>query len=481
MDWNQKMTRREFITTLAGVAFISLGSYPTWKKWFLPTAHITLPEVRPTKPTGHTVSLTFHIEAGKVQLGDGRNFQGYLINQQFPGPEIRVRQGDKVNITVQNGLTQPTTLHWHGVNVSSPMDGVPGISHSPIMPGQSFTYSFIAGPSGSRWYHAHVFEMDQVPNGLFGPLIIEDTTLQTENTRETLLLSTWGYKSNPGLDYGMQSGTSNGQMASSSPGLIYLVNGKLPGQLHLGLNRPKNPPWVRIINGSATESFNFTIDGGHMTVTHADGNPLPREVDVRTLYIAPAERYDVILSGPQSGVAKLKSNIAGQSLEVPFQTSGSAKTSSNPIQDSWHYAYGGTTYEGLPAVDKTYNLNLSGGMMMGPNWTINGKSYPNTAPLRVNRGEKVRIQMQNHSMMEHPMHLHGHTFDITSFNGQTLQHPIAKDVVNLRPMETCTIDFVADNPGNWFFHCHNLQHMRGGLATVVEYVDYPLPYVDKWM
>nr|WP_245784056.1 multicopper oxidase domain-containing protein [Alicyclobacillus macrosporangiidus] len=117
---------------------------------------------------------------------------------------------------------------------------------------------------------------------------------------------------------------------------------------------------------------------------------------------------------------------------------------------------------------------------MGPSWTINGASYPNTAPLRIGKGNRVRIEMQNMSMMEHPMHPHGHSFEITSFNGRVLARPLIKDVVNLRPMERCTIEFLANNPGNRFFHCHNLQHMRDGLATVVEYADYPLPHVDKW-
>ncbi|WP_067620408.1 multicopper oxidase domain-containing protein [Alicyclobacillus acidiphilus] len=119
---------------------------------------------------------------------------------------------------VNHHLDQPTTLHWHGVNVPSPMDGVPGISQDPIMPGQSFTFEFVAGPSGTRWYHSHVFEMDQIPNGLFGALIIEPvngTEPYPADRDMTLILSTWGYQSNPGFDYGMQA---SGGMGSNDDG-----------------------------------------------------------------------------------------------------------------------------------------------------------------------------------------------------------------------------------------------------------------------
>jgi multicopper oxidase len=484
------MTRREFLMALGGVALIGIGGYPLIRN-FLPgiSAPMAIPEHPTVQWNGSVKTFLFNISRGNVSLSNGSSFDGYLINSQFPGPTIHVREGDKVRITVNNHLVQPTTLHWHGVNVPSPMDGVPGISRDPIQPGGSFTYEFVAGPSGTRWYHSHVFEMDQIPNGLFGALII-DPVNQNEpypvSREATLVFSTWGYQS--GIDYGMQSSGGMGQMmtggrnmTSSSQGLIHIINGDLSTALKPMAIRPGEKVRLRLINASGTESYWFTMDTGSFLVTHTDGNPLSSPVPVSDLYIAPAERYDIVVTPPQTGKWYLRSKMGGQEgVVIPFVTDG-AVTTLPTSGNSWSYSSASSGQGKLGKVNQNFALTLSGGMMMGPNWTINGQSYPNTAPLRIQRGDRVRIEMRNMSMMEHPMHLHGHSFEITSFNGRVLSRPLVKDVINLRPMERCTIDLLANNPGNWFFHCHNLQHMKDGLATVVEYADYPIPNVDKWM
>jgi FtsP/CotA-like multicopper oxidase with cupredoxin domain len=111
--------------------------------------------------------------------------------------------------------------------------------------------------------------------------------------------------------------------------------------------------------------------------------------------------------------------------------------------------------------DRTIDLTLSGGMMMNAAWTINGQAYPNAEPIQIHEGERVRIRMVNHSMMLHPMHLHGHFFRTGD---------VAKDTVIVPPhMGRASLDFTADNPGDWFFHCHNIYHMESGMARVVRY------------
>jgi FtsP/CotA-like multicopper oxidase with cupredoxin domain len=122
--------------------------------------------------------------------------------------------------------------------------------------------------------------------------------------------------------------------------------------------------------------------------------------------------------------------------------------------------------------DRVYELTLSGGMMMGmgseTTWTINGKQYPNTDQLDVRQGERVRLKLFNMSMEDHPMHLHGHTFQLVAIGGRPVDGPL-KDTLTLRHMEQYEIEFVANNPGDWLFHCHNLVHMGGGLMTEVHY------------
>jgi FtsP/CotA-like multicopper oxidase with cupredoxin domain len=124
------------------------------------------------------------------------------------------------------------------------------------------------------------------------------------------------------------------------------------------------------------------------------------------------------------------------------------------------------------AADRTYELTLSGGRMMGMGsdmvWMMNGRQYPSSQPLEVRAGERVRLKLVNMSMEDHPMHLHGHTFQVVSIGGQAVGGPL-KDTLNVRHMEAYEIEFVAGNPGEWLFHCHNLVHMEGGLMTEVRY------------
>ena len=117
-------------------------------------------------------------------------------------------------------------------------------------------------------------------------------------------------------------------------------------------------------------------------------------------------------------------------------------------------------------------LTLSGGMMMtgmgSDAWTINGRSYPDTPPIDVKVGQRIRLRLFNMSMEDHPMHLHGHTFQLVAVNGRSVDGPL-KDTITLRHMEQYDIEFVANNPGTWLFHCHNLVHMMGGLMAQVRY------------
>jgi FtsP/CotA-like multicopper oxidase with cupredoxin domain len=107
--------------------------------------------------------------------------------------------------------------------------------------------------------------------------------------------------------------------------------------------------------------------------------------------------------------------------------------------------------------------------MMGSDvWTINGRSYPHTDRLEVGPGERVRLKLFNMSMEDHPMHLHGHTFQVVAAGGRPVDGP-RKDTLTVRHMEQYEIEFVANNPGTWLFHCHNLQHMAGGLMAEVHY------------
>ena len=109
---------------------------------------------------------------------------------QVPGLEIRVRQGDLVEVQVVNGLAQPTTVHWHGLRIANAMDGVPELTQPAIAPGESFTYSFTVPDAGTYWYHPHTLSSQQVGHGLYGPLIVEEP--EPPQVVHNLLGCRWG-------------------------------------------------------------------------------------------------------------------------------------------------------------------------------------------------------------------------------------------------------------------------------------------------
>src|SRR5712671_3415911 len=176
---------------LAGVSLAAVGASP-----FLANARpaAALPASAPQPQTDGQVRQ-FKLTVGRTQweLAPGKVVDAYTYNGQVPGPELRVTEGDTVRVTVKNELDEPTTVHWHGVDVPSAMDGVPDTSGPPIAPGGTFTYEFVATPAGTRWYHAHFDELNQQGGGLTGALVIEprDPPTTKPDREYTLLTGEW--------------------------------------------------------------------------------------------------------------------------------------------------------------------------------------------------------------------------------------------------------------------------------------------------
>lgn len=108
-------------------------------------------------------------------------------------------------------------------------------------------------------------------------------------------------------------------------------------------------------------------------------------------------------------------------------------------------------------------------------WTINGKAYPATEPLRVRQGDTVRVRFMNISNGVHPMHLHGHDFKVVAIDGYPVQNATLRNTVPITPGEIIDIEFIANNPGIWAFHCHEFHHAEQGMFTFVLYEGFSLP------
>jgi FtsP/CotA-like multicopper oxidase with cupredoxin domain len=495
-----RLSRREFLEAAAragfGAAAVSLGG-----SLAVPTARAQSGGVR---------EIRLDVRDVTWELAPGKRISGMAYNGRIPGPEIRVRDGERVRVLLTNALGEPTTIHWHGLDVPNAMDGVPGITQKPVAPGGTFLYEFEARPAGTRWYHTHVQEHRQPDLGLAAPLIIEPAGPEPFpfDREYTLVLDDWATGTGRALPStaagtaggrggmggmmgggvmggrgGMRGGMGGmGGMMGGSRTPAYdtmTINGKaFPATAPLAVRRGERVR-LRLINASSGHTHVVRLAGHRLRVTHIDGNPLVQPVEVDAVPIAPSERYDVqfvagrpgawLFACSQSGHA-----AAGEQVAVVYEghegRSPESSTDDGARLELWQYGRGrGRDVLARPSGrDRNFDLLLSGGMMGSDAWTINGQQYPDTDPLRVRRGDRVRVRFENHSMEAHPMHLHGQSFRVLAVNGARSREPIVKDSVDVEAhMGALDLEFTAHNPGDWFFHCHKPMHMDGGMITLV--------------
>lgn len=442
--------------------------------------------------------LTLVAAPGRVEVAPGRTYPTWLYNGLAPGPEIRIREGERLRVTLQNRLPEATTIHWHGLPVPNAMDGVPGVTQQPTAPGDTFVYDFVAEPAGTYMYHSHVGL--QLDRALIGPLVIEERTPHVTYDRDyAVVLDDWlpgdpapaSARATAGMG-GMRDmmrrmmGGRRGMMGRDQSGMMVqdparpdyaalLVNGRGADDPPVFEARRSERVRLRLINLGSATTFRVALAGHRFNVTHTDGRPV-KPVTVDALVIGMGERYDVIVEADNPGAWTLAAaSVLGQPApaRAVFRYQGVREAA--PARDALPDGLESgrvlelsdlvsleAAGEPAPAPDRTLDLMLSWGMMMAPEeWSIDGQRYPDAEPLVIRAGERVRISMTNMSPIHHPMHLHGHFFRV----GRAL-----KDTALVAAhMGRATFDFVAANPGDWFFHCHNLYHMEAGMARVFRY------------
>lgn len=418
---------------------------------------------------------------------------GITANGIFPGPEIRVREGTDLRIRIENLLEQPTSIHWHGLLVPASMDGVPHVSNDPVAARRVFVYEFPIRQKGTYWYHSHSDLQEQV--GLAGPFVIEDANGPGNVDHDAvIMMSDWLHRSPDQVFATLRARSSmragsmmprsmppNGKMKigiasrSDLSDVIYdsfLINGKGNSNPWVLKARPAERIRLRFINAGASTYFRLRLDGIPLQITHADGMAV-QPVTVDHLLMGMAECYDALVSLPASGSYTLHAvaqDGSGQAVGVLHTPDvAPAPNLSIPEFDGRGLSYAdlrATAPTTLPAgPTRSFRLAL-GGNMSRYIWTIGGQAYPKADPLLIRQGDRVEVEMKNQTMMWHPMHLHGHFFRVLQGAGEF--SPL-KHTVNVPPSETVKFEFTADNPGQWFFHCHNLYHLEAGMARVIVY------------
>jgi multicopper oxidase len=427
-----------------------------------------------------------------IDLG-GVTVRTWAYNGRVPAKEIRLRQGHTLRAALTNKLPDPTTVHWHGLAIPNPMDGVPVLTQPATTPGQSFTYEFSPPDTGTYWLHSH--QGTQPDRGLYGPLIIEDPNEKGNYDDElVVVLDDWIDGTGTTPDRVLANLKTNGMasMGQADPGAgvtsttplgddggdvtypYYVINGRVTKDPQVVDYRVGRRIRLRVINAASDTAFRVAVPGTALTVTHTDGFPVvPQQSD--SVILGMGERVDATItlnsSVPVIAVAERKDGYARLNMRV----NGAASTVN---VDQFVAGLRNSTVlntAGLAAAprvqltqrnpDQTLEMRLAG-PVNGYNWTINDKRYdPPNNGIAVPKGQRVQISYVNDSKMFHPMHLHGHTFQVIGANGPAAR----KDTVLVPPLTTVNIDFDTNNPGRWIYHCHNTYHLEAGMANFIFY------------
>ena len=582
---NRRALLRGAALTGSGVALSSL--FPAWaRSGTVGTmggssmgAANSLPEVL----SGDHIALA--IGAAHFSVG-GKNGHACTVNGTLPGPIIRLKEGQKVRLSVTNTLKEDSSVHWHGILLPFQMDGVPGVSFPGIKPSQTFDYEFEVKQSGTYWYHSHSGMQEAM--GQYGAIVIDPVGPDpvVYDREHIVVLSDWSFMDpmeqlrklkamggyfnhNKQTLAGLLKGQDQSQADRAMWGKMrmdptdisdvngstytYLINGHGPQENWTGLFAPGERVRLRIINASAMTNFNVRLPGLPMTVVAADGQHV-QPVETDEFQIAIAETYDVIIQ-PKDDMAyaliaesidrsgQCRATLAprmGMVAAIPVIRERPLLTMKDMGMGEMDMSGGGNHSahgSAAPEKDSMAGMDMSGGSMkmrdpsvapqvkMGPGvatlapmpmdrtgerptglekvdhrvltykdlksldpnadtrkpsreldlhltanmerymWSFDGVKFSEGAePIPFRHNERVRLNLINDTMMPHPIHLHGHFFEVVT--GSAGHHPV-KHTVNVLPGGKVSVDLTANALGDWAFHCHMMLHMMTGMFRVV--------------
>lgn len=505
----RSVPRRRFLAGAAGAVLLGGGRGAVASAKAEPGA--AAPRLREFRLTAREASASI--------VGDDHpDTRVWAYDGMVPGPELRVRQGDRMRVVVENRLREETTVHWHGVRVPNAMDGVPHLTQPPIEPGGTFTYEFDALDAGTFWYHPHARSFEQVERGLAGALVVEEAEPVLAVDRDvTWVLDDWRLTRDAAIAGGfgnMMDASHAGRLGNTAT-----INGRVPDTFPL---RAGERLRLRLVNVANARIFGLDLAGHRPLIVALDGQPVePHEPAGGRVVLGPAQRVDLVLDavgqpGERFAVvdgfyARRRYRLIDLVYEAASPLRGApsgppARLQPNPLAEPdltravrHSVEFGGGMMDpkmmrggrgGMRGrVDDDMGMagghgrmgwrggwedeDWTGGSMRHRGiWTINGVSaigahHLHEPILTLERGGSYILDMLNDTSWWHPMHLHGHVFRVLSRNGRPAPYREWLDTVLMAPGERVEIAFVADNPGDWMFHCHVLEHQQAGMMAVV--------------
>jgi len=390
---------------------------------------------------------------------------------------LRFTKGEHFKVNLLNESNEETLIHWHGLTPPNKQDGVPGVTQDMLKPNHHYDYDFELTHSGTHWMHAHTLQEQSL---LTAPLIInEPEDLKNDEHEITIMLHDFSFKSPQELLAGLQH---------DMPANMKMDTNDIEYDAYLANDRTLNDPEIvrvesggnirlRIINSASSTAF--TIDLGELTgeLIAVDGNGIT-PIKAKRFPMTMAQRIDIRIKLPKDNrsypILALREGTLDQTgviltpKNAPVRKLADKAKNKSPILDLKMEAQM-KSLAPLAArnatLEATYHLH---GMMMPYKWFMKRVGAQDGEWLQMKEGDRVTMTLLNESTMAHPIHLHGHHFQVVAINDKAFSGAV-RDTVMVPPSSNVTIVFDANNKGKWAFHCHHLYHMVTGMMNFVEY------------
>lgn len=513
--------------------------HPRASSMYMPALHGLSPKAAPFLPAGDAAAVAHVKPRSLVKLRDGdsirlesgivkRMLRGkpllmYAFNGQQPGPLLLVEQGATININFVNRTQHETAVHWHGIRLSNRNDGVPHLTQPPVMPGDSFGYEVRFPDAGIYWYHPHHREDTQQDLGLYGNMMVRDTSPTAygrAHREEVIMLDDLLLGDSALIPFGDERAT---HALMGRFGNVMLVNGEPAPAYRLNVERGEVVRFF-ITNAANTRTFNISFPNARMKIVGSDVGRFEHEEWVESVVLAAAERYIVDVRFEAAGAAPLLNSVQAidhtRGAFFPEQdTLGIVNVSRTEVMPDLGRSFAGLrsnadvqrditryrTHMARPA-DHTLTLTMKDTglpfalvqQLRQDTLFFNPVEWSGTMPMmdwlpttdqvswvlrdqqtgreneditwRFRKGEVVRIRLVNdrHSLhaMAHPIHIHGQRFLVLSVNGRPTTNYVWKDTVLVPTGSVVEILLEISNPGLWMIHCHIAEHLEAGMKTV---------------
>src|ERR1700730_13954902 len=444
--------------------------------------------------TGDAAPTVLRLERRDIEV-NGKSASVFCIRQPDGTFGLTTGAGKTFRVRVENHIAEPSLIHWHGLTPPWRQDGVPETSGLTIPPGGSADYDFPLRRGGTYWMHSHYGLQEQLL--LSAPLIIRDGSERPNQQEVVVMLSDFSFtppdqilaqlqsRQTDGMDmHGMDMHGMAMPAIKGEPDLndvrydAFLANGRTLADPEVVKVEPGGRVRLRIINASSMSAYHIALGRLKGNLIAVDGIPV-QPVRGRTFPIAVAQRLDIELTIPkiaaaypvlavlererkQTGIVLLAGK--GQVTRI----SGMAEAASPPLTLGLERSLRAAEPLADRKADRTHVVNLTGSMQ-GYQWSINNVAWTkDVPPLKVTEGERVELVIINQTMMPHPMHLHGHSFQVVAIDSHRFAGAL-RDTVLVPPKTTVTVAFDADNPGWWPLHCHLLYHQHAGMFATLRY------------